>query len=179
MFVNKGDLPWILISHPAHQVPCKHFFTDRIVSIAMSAWHLGFINRGTIFRNFNKTASSAAPQIPLRRRMLDRSQDCCDFGIDSQTLYSKHSRLDIIHTRQELIHTRQDLIHNSARSHPQAFMDGGQWFYSAHSMNTNYFHPETALSVNFKLLTNLVRGISKKLKVILILNFKNKTEANR
>ncbi len=33
------------------------------------------------------TASSAAPEIPLFQRTAGyRTRDCCDFGIDSQTL---------------------------------------------------------------------------------------------
>ncbi len=52
---------------------------------------------------------------PLRYHCVegrwDWTQDCCDFGIDTQ------SEPDTLTTRLDYIHTRLDLIQNSARSH--------------------------------------------------------------
>ncbi len=64
----------------------------------------------------------------------DRTQDCFDFGIDSQQtpksqgLISSTFRLDLIHcsarshpqSARSHSPARLDLIHNSARSHPQS-----------------------------------------------------------
>ncbi len=44
----------------------------------------------------------------------DRTQDCCDIGIDALTTW-----LNLIHSRIDLIHVRIDLIHDSDRSHPR------------------------------------------------------------
>ncbi len=46
----------------------------------------------------------------------NRTQDCCDFGIDSQTL--KTTSLDLIHTWLDLIHKWLDLMGILTRSIP-------------------------------------------------------------
>jgi hypothetical protein len=77
---------------------------------------------------------------PLRFRCVvgcwDRTQDCCDCCIESQTLYHldrspPHTRLDLIHYSARIIHnsvrshsyTQLDLIHHSARSYPHTRLD--------------------------------------------------------
>jgi hypothetical protein len=45
----------------------------------------------------------------------DRTQDCCDFGIESDALTTRldliHIQIDLIHPRLDLINTRLDRIH--------------------------------------------------------------------
>ncbi len=62
------------------------------------------------------TASSAALRFHCAWGCWNWTQDCCDFGIGSQS--SNHSARSHPQTQLDLIHSRLDLIHYLARSHP-------------------------------------------------------------